>query len=73
MTSGTEVQLKADHEYSAGHNIYLLPADNFISNTLAWLGEPGRHRFTELIGEVLDEFGNDYTDHRAWADILYHW
>jgi hypothetical protein len=63
----------ADREFAAGHNIYLLQFDDFINAVLMWLGEPGRHAFTENVGKVLDEFGHDYTDRREWADILNHW
>lgn len=63
----------AEREFAAGSNIYLTRFDDFIISILMWLGEPGRHLFVEQIGLVLDEFGHDYTDRRAWADILNHW
>jgi hypothetical protein len=58
-TTVTEV---AEREFAAGHNIYLLPFDDFMNAVLMWLGEPGRHAFTENVGRVLDEFGHDYMD-----------
>lgn len=73
ITGDPEVIGRADREFAAGHNIYLIGADAFMNSMLAWLGEPGRHTFARMLGEVLEEYGYDYADRRAWSDILNHW
>ena len=73
MVADPEVQHRADREFAAGHSIYLVSSDSFMHSILAWLGESGRHTFTKYVGDVLDEYGCDYEDRRAWSDILAHW
>jgi len=73
IANDSSVHEAAEREFAAGQNVYLLPFDDFISAVLMWLGGPGRHAFTENVGKILDEFGHDYTDRRAWADILNRW
>lgn len=73
IVTNAEVQHRANREFAAGQSIYLVSADEFMNSISALLGEAGRRVFVVHIGEVLDEYGLDYTDRSAWADLLNHW
>lgn len=58
-----------DHEYTSGHNLYILNLIELSQVALALLGEQGRRDFLLEIGGQLDQH-SDIVHRRAWALLL---
>ena len=70
LIADSRVADRVRSEFSSGQNIYVLNAETFLNNVLALVGESGMAIFVHEVGVVLDELQLDYTDRRAWADLL---
>lgn len=70
LISDDQVTERVKHEFSSGQSIYLLAAEPFFEQVLALVGEAGRVTFINLVGRILEEYGLDYVDRRAWATLL---
>lgn len=65
-----EIELLIGNEFSRGHNIYVLPTDNFIECILALFGENGRRYFLECVGKELNDKRVGISHKKAWANLL---
>jgi len=60
-----------EKEFASGQNIYVFKdVLEFASGILAMLGESGRRRFLEVVGENLDTYGAAIEHKKSWADLL---
>ena len=61
----------AAHEFASGQNIYIFnDMQAFMATVLALLGEDGRHRFLQAVGDELDTYRSEITHRKAWAALL---
>lgn len=59
-----------NHEFTGGHNIYVIDLFELARVALALLGELGRHDFLVEVGTQLEQYKSDIQHRRAWARLL---
>lgn len=64
-----EIKKLIEHEYSSGHNLYILNLIELSKVALALSGEKGRREFLLEVGNQLDQY-SDIIHRRAWAKLL---
>jgi hypothetical protein len=64
----TEERIKT--EFVSGQNIYVTSFSDFSAGILMLLGEKGRIRFLECIGQELDRVNSSILHRRSWSQLL---
>jgi hypothetical protein len=60
----------AERQFSAGLNVYFEPFSELARTIFMLVGEAGRRRFLELVGEALDTQKADAQHRWAWAEAV---
>lgn len=65
-----QIEQRIANEFTSGQNVYVSSFDDFAWAILILLGETGRIRFTDRIGEELERVSSSIEHRRAWANLL---
>lgn len=64
------IKKRITHEWAQGINVYQIPFDDLSKPVLMLLGERGRSRVLEVIGEEIDAKSSSVALRQKWSDIL---
>jgi len=66
-----EMSVLVSEEFAKGQNLYVFPdAVEFIGPLLVIVGEDGRSRFLQGVGQYLDEYALPYDHRKCWGKLL---
>lgn len=68
--NGSKIEDLVEKEFASGQNIYILKLTDLLPTLFVFIGEEGRRRFMNKVGEVLDKYGSRFRDRRHWAALL---
>jgi hypothetical protein len=59
-----------EERFAKGENVYVLDLSKLLNVCLPLVGEPGRRRLLELVGQELEDWGSDIRHREAWSKLL---